>query len=243
MAATSDDIEIDLDDLDPAASKKTAKVDDEPPIEVAEPKKAPKKERINPDEGIAKLQKDLAEARAAQEAAERRAQQASIAEVKAKTEVQGTHLDLVNNAITQFTSNKDALKAKYAAAAEASDWLAAAEVQLEMATLAAELKQLEMKKAQLERAPKPAPSVIADEVELLAFEHRRGVVVDRGDVELPRRPLGLGAIEIADGDEGRVLDVAPTLQMVVCKETGPDQTASQRARHQVRSCSTSFAVA
>ena len=165
MSATSDDITIDLDEVDATEeapkAKKVANSDDTTTVEV----KPAKKERINPDEGIAKLQKDLAEARAAQEAAERRAQAASAAEVQARTEVQGTHLDLVKNAITQITAQNDTLEANYAAALSDQDFAAAAKIQRQMVENQTKLTELERKKGQLENAPKPAASVAPNEVE------------------------------------------------------------------------------
>jgi HPt (histidine-containing phosphotransfer) domain-containing protein len=185
MATTSDEIQIDLDEIDASqdaeitqnASKdgkngaiKAPKPPDEA-IEVVQADAGPKTATttiLKPEEGLAKLQKQLADEQAARAEAERRAAAASEAEVKAKTEVQGTQLDLVKNAITTFTSQNATLKAQYAAAAAAGDWDAAAEAQLGMSTNAAKLQALESAKTQLEKAPKPTATVQPDQLEEFA---------------------------------------------------------------------------
>ena len=93
---------------------------------------------------------------------------ASAAEVKARTEVQTTQLDLVKNAIDRINEQKAALKAQYAAAAASGDWDAAADAQSQMADAAAQLTQLEAGRKQMEKAPKPQPIVVEDPVERLA---------------------------------------------------------------------------
>jgi hypothetical protein len=182
MATTSDEIQIDLDEIDATqsaeitqnASKdgkngaiKAPKPTDEP-IEIVQADAGPKtatKTIVKPEEGLAKLQKQLADEQSARAEAERRAAAASEAEIRAKTEVQVTQLDLVKNAITQFSASNATLKAQYAAAAAAGDWDAAAEAQLGMSTNAAKLQSLESAKTQLENAPKPVATVAPDQVE------------------------------------------------------------------------------
>jgi hypothetical protein len=168
MSATADAIEIELDASDTIS---TATLAGEAEIEVTPPEKEPKpvaKTVVDPEEGIAKLQKQLADERAAREEAQRNAEIASQAEVKARTEVQTTQLDLVKNAISQITAQKAALKQQYAAAAASGDWDAAAEAQSQMADAAAQLTQLEAGRKQMEKAPKPEPIVMSDPVEQLA---------------------------------------------------------------------------
>jgi hypothetical protein len=174
MSTTSDDIEIDLDEPDPAKplekAKVEAKADDSPTVEVAKVEKPPKKARVNTDEGLEKLKADLANERALREAAEQRANAASAAEVQARTAVQGSQLDLVTNAISQFTSQKAQLEASYAQALTDQDFAAAAKIQGQMVEAQVKLSEMARAKAQMERAPKPAPSVAPDPVEQLAAQ-------------------------------------------------------------------------
>jgi hypothetical protein len=168
MSATADSIDIELDASDTIS---TAKKADEPEIEIVNIETEPKKEKkavIEPEEGIAKLQKQLEDEKKAREEAQRQAQLASAAELKARSEVQTTHLDLVKNAIERINEQKVTIKKKYAEAAAIGDWDAAAEAQSQMADVAAQLTQLEAGKKQMEKAPKPAPLVISDPVEQFA---------------------------------------------------------------------------
>src|ERR1700679_448374 len=165
MSASTDEIKIDLDEIDAKAAekapKKAPKKDAEPVIEApAAPAAA-----SDTEEGIKKLKKQLADEQAARVAAEQRAREAESGEVKAKTDVQATQLDLVKGAIATVTQSLDVLEGKYAEAAAAGDWAAAAKVQREIGTNSARLNDLERGKVALKKAPKPQPRPITDQVE------------------------------------------------------------------------------
>lgn len=169
------DINVDLDAPDAPAAAKPAKtpVDapEKDPIEVVTAPETPpaaKAPILTPDEGLEKLKKQLDSERAGRIAAESRAQEASEAEVRARTEVQGTQLDLVKNALAQATENKATLKSRYSAALAAQDFDGAAEVQDAMADNAAKLLMFERAKTELEKAPKPTIRQPADPVEQFA---------------------------------------------------------------------------
>ncbi len=175
MSTATEEVEIDIAALDAKAAEEAAKkanggkngTDDEP-VKVETTDSEPKpvaKTIVTPEEGLEKLQKQLAEEKAARQAAEARANEAAQAEAKARTDVQTTQLDLVKGAIEQVTQANDALESKYADALAAQDWAGAAKAQREMANNAAKLTQLEAGKTALEKAPKIVPRAPADPVE------------------------------------------------------------------------------
>jgi len=165
MSASTDEIKIDLDEIDAKAAKEPKKKapakDDAPVIETpATPAAA-----SDTEEGIKKLKKQLEDERAAHAATAARAREAESGEIKAKTDVQATQLDLVKGAIATVTQSLDVLEGKYAEAAAAGDWAAAAKVQREIGTNSARLLQLENGKSALEKAPKPVVRESNDPVE------------------------------------------------------------------------------
>jgi len=165
MSASTDEIKIDLDEIDAKATEKPAKKPAKAAEVVESPAVATPAAATDTEEGIKKLKKQLADEQAARVAAEQRAREAESGEVKAKTDVQATQLDLVKGAIATVTQSLDVLESKYAEAAAAGDWAAAAKVQREIGTNSARLLQLENGKTQLEKAPKPQPRPITDQVE------------------------------------------------------------------------------
>lgn len=178
MSTPTEEMEVDLDELDAKATPDRQKDPKKVPtdaIEVPEVKVEPKadtKAVVTPDQGLEKLKKQLEEEKNRAEneknariAAEQRAAEAIRNEAAARGETQTTQLDLVKNAIDSLTHQNDALEAKYAEALQAQDFIAAAKVQREMSTNAAKLIQLEAGKAALEKAPKPTPRVPDDPVE------------------------------------------------------------------------------
>ena len=178
MAATETDIKIDLDKIDaekaatPAADGK--KPPDTPVVEVAaadEPEKRRKQgadDVLTPDAGLEKLKKQLDDERIARLDADRRAQEASDSELRARTEVQDTNLNLLTSAIANIKRSNETLKVQYREARAANDTDAEFAVQEEMAKNAANLLQLEQGKTALEKAPKPTPRPVADPVEQFA---------------------------------------------------------------------------
>jgi hypothetical protein len=168
MSASTDEIKIDLDEIDAKAAAKPAKkttIKDETAAGAAEAEPAAVPTASDTEEGIKKLKKQLADEQAARVAAEQRAREAESGEVRAKTDVQATQLDLVKGAIATVTQSLDVLEGKYAEAASAGDWAAAAKVQREIGTNSARLLQLENGKTQLEKAPKPVIRESSDPVE------------------------------------------------------------------------------
>jgi hypothetical protein len=172
MADPETELKVDISNLgDAVAPNGHDKDKDAPKIEVVTEAKPdaeePKpKAGLTPEEGIQKLQRQLDEERAARASeaaarqdAERRAQEATEGELRAKTDNHQSQLDMLGNAIANLTSANDLLKSKYSAALAAQDFDTAASAQLEMSTNAAKLVQLESGKANLERAGKPAPRV------------------------------------------------------------------------------------
>jgi hypothetical protein len=184
--ADDTDLEVNFDEIDrlkaedaaknaPKVDKAGAKVDKADDIVVEKVEKTPPKAEkpvLTADEGLAKLQKQLEDEKAAREAekrraddAERHAREASEGERLARTEKQATELDLVTNAISTVTQANDALEAKYAEALGAQDYAGAAKIQREMTKNSANLLQLENGKAALEKAPKPQARAPVDAVE------------------------------------------------------------------------------
>ena len=125
---------------------------------------------LTPDEGLEKLKKQLEAEQNLRIAAENRAREASAAEVRAKTESQGTQLDLVKSAIASLTQANDALEEKYAAALSTSDFAGAAKAQREMSANEAKLNDLNRGKTAMEAAPKPTVRAPDDPVERVATQ-------------------------------------------------------------------------
>jgi hypothetical protein len=128
---------------------------------------------IEPEEGLETLKQRLASERAARVEAERRAQSAEQVVVATKNEAQDANLHLVTNAIETVKQNSAVLKRNYAEAMAASDFVAAAEAQEQMAANSAKLLQLEQGRIALENAPKQQvmqPVRPADPVEALAAQ-------------------------------------------------------------------------
>lgn len=165
MSTSTDEIKIDLDEIDAKAAKEPAKKPVKKADEAGIESPAVAAQPSDTEEGIKKLKKQLADEQAARVAAEQRAREAESGEVKAKTDVQATQLDLVKGAITTVSQALDVLEGKYAEAAAAGDWAAAAKVQRDIGTNSAKLLQLENGKSALEKAPKPVMRQPTDQVE------------------------------------------------------------------------------
>lgn len=164
MSTTGEEISVDIDAADAAAAVAPGKGAETTTV-VTEVGAAGDKSALSPDEGLAKLGKQLEDERAARIAAETRANQAAEGEAKARTEVQTTQLDKIKGDIGQLKAVKPALRAKYAAALANQDFEAAAVVQEEMSDNSAALAQLEQHKGFLERQPKPVPRAPSDPVD------------------------------------------------------------------------------
>jgi hypothetical protein len=175
MAREDDDqIEIELDDpsdfrniphVDGKASDEDVKID------VVEEK--PKRKRgQDAQEGLETLREQLAREKEARLAAERRANEMSVAAYSATAEAHDSNLHLVTNAIGTVQQTNDILKANYREAMSVGDFDRAADIQTELASNQAKLLQLEQGRQALEERPRPqAPQpYIADPVEALASQ-------------------------------------------------------------------------
>lgn len=145
MADLIDDIDVEL--ADPPAA--------EPKVEAEKAPPAAQKEALSPEEGIKRLEANLASERARREEADRRAAQATQERHQAQVEVVDTNMALVNSAIANCEQAKETLTARYAEAAAAGDWGSASEVQSLMADNAAALSQLRTGKQAMEAQGRP----------------------------------------------------------------------------------------
>jgi hypothetical protein len=163
VSTTTEELEVKIDDGDSLSvdgEHGAKKLPDGKEAAAADSKDA--KTEVSPDEGLEKLKKQLDDERAradkeriARLAAESDAQAARESEAKAKGDAQGSQLDMVKTAIATATGNIDTLKGKLAAALEANDYAAAAEVQYAMSENASNLSSLKQAQSHLEKAPKP----------------------------------------------------------------------------------------
>jgi hypothetical protein len=167
----TDEIKIDLDAIDAdegkktkkngAAEKKDAAAADTQVIKVEKTDTLV----LRPEDGLAKLQKQLDDERSARESAERDAHEARQNEVNARAQSQGDQLALVTTALESVKTSQKALKADYAAALAAQDFERVAEIQELMSDNSARIIQLDAGKKQLEKAPKPTARPPTDPVE------------------------------------------------------------------------------
>lgn len=166
MSTTHDEIQIDLDEID--AKKKAGGGKEEPkkdPVEVVRTDNTPVKVDAGTEAGLDNLKKQLEGETAARIAAERRAQEAADGEARARSEVHGTQLDLIKNALEGTIQTSKALRSEYSAALAAQDFDKAAEIQEAMSTNVARKVQFENAKTALENAPKPQPRPAIDPVD------------------------------------------------------------------------------
>ncbi len=164
MSTSHEEIQIDLDALE---DKKKAEPPKEP-VEVVDKTQIAVPADTSTDEGLDKLKKQLETERNARLSAERRANEASEGEARARGDVHSTQIDLLTNAITSVKASNDALKRDYSAALASQEFDRVADIQMEMSTNAAKLLALENGKTNLEKQPKPQPRQQLDEVEEFA---------------------------------------------------------------------------
>jgi hypothetical protein len=168
MNAISDEITIDLDDLDKNIEDKDKKDKSKVEKEVAEAAPAPEtpaKEIVQPEDGLEKLKQQLAAEKSAREEAEARLRESSEAEVRARAESQDSQLHLVKTAIEKIEQQNEVLKGNYAKALADQDYTEAATIQLSMSENSANLVSLRQGKAALEKQPKPQMRAPVDIVE------------------------------------------------------------------------------
>lgn len=121
-----------------------------------------------PEDGIAVLQKQLADSKAESAANAARAAQADQAAVAAKTEAHQTNQQLVENAIASAKQVIEATEVQIADAYASQDFTTVAKLQTVIARKAAEQLTLENGLAQMKAAPKPQPTQTLDPVEAFA---------------------------------------------------------------------------
>ena len=151
MAEATDDLEIEVEE---APQDQLNGVEVKP---VEEPAKI-----IEPEEGLETLKKRLEDEQAATEreragrvAAEAQARERAQEAVRAQTSEQDSNIQTITTAIEMVKQSTDGLKARYVEAANAGDWVAAGDIQAEMAENAAKKMQLENGLTALKNQPKP----------------------------------------------------------------------------------------
>lgn len=164
MTELADDLEVIVDDTP------TPVEDDLLAAEPPEPAKKPEKRVVEPEEGLEVLKRQLADAKANEEAAQTRARTAEQTALKARTEVADTNVQLVTSAIEQVKQSQSLLRSQYAEALAAQDFEKVADLQFEIAETAQKKITLENGLEQLKNAPKPAPAPQNDAVEALAAQ-------------------------------------------------------------------------
>ena len=121
------------------------------------PRLEPKGEEISPEIGIEALRQQLEMERGARAEAEKRARMAENTASRASLEVQDSNLQLIVSAIDSVNRTNTMLKRDYAAAMQAGNFEAAAEIQSHMSINGAKLLQLENGKAALSERLKNPP--------------------------------------------------------------------------------------
>jgi len=165
MAKKSEQLEI---ELDPVETKV-----EEPEIEIVEAEPEAKGSNVLlPEDGIKELQAKLESERQARILAEKRAQEASEREFKAKTETEDTQIHLIKNAMDTVKRNNDLLKAQYRDAMAVGDYDSAANIQDALSANHVKLSQLEAgHKAMQDRPKQAAPQPqYSDHIEALASQ-------------------------------------------------------------------------
>jgi hypothetical protein len=171
MATEVTDLEIQIpaDEMAPAAAD----------VVIAEPvvKSKPTPKILEPEEGLEKLKKQLADEQRDKVAATERARAAEAdaaaaraSETTARTEAADSRLHLVTTAIASVTQSLDVGERDYAQALADGDHARAAKINREMGRSQAKLEQLETAKQNIEQAPKVMlrPASAPDVVEQLA---------------------------------------------------------------------------
>lgn len=181
--------------------------------EAETPEPAPQKEKgdeISPELGIEALKQQLEMERNARAEAEKRARMAENTASKASYEVQDSNLQLIVSAIDSVNRTNTMLKRDYAAAMQAGNFDAAAEIQSQMSINGAKLLQLENGKAalteRLKNPPQQQPEMPSDPVEAIASQlSPRSAAWVRAHPECVRdkrlymKMVGAHNIAVADG--------------------------------------------
>lgn len=219
------------------------------PVEAKKPEPAPEPVAVKPEEGLEALKAKLEREKSAREAAERQRDEAAQQAHQARSEAQDTNLHLVTNAINLVKQTAEGLKAQYRQAAQEGDFDRMADLQMEMATKASELHQLEQGKHALETAPKPvAPQrVESDPVEAMAsrLTPRSAEWVRRNpqfatDQRLTQKMIAAHNLVVADGYQPDSDDYFSAVEDIlkvgrrdpVAHQEEPTSSAAQPVRRQ-----------
>lgn len=174
------------------------------------PRLEPKGEEISPEIGIEALRQQLEMERGARAEAEKRARMAENTASRASLEVQDSNLQLIVSAIDSVNRTNTMLKRDYAAAMQAGNFEAAAEIQSHMSINGAKLLQLENGKAalseKLKNPPQQQQQAPVDPVEAIASQlSPRSAAWVRAhpecvnDKRLYMKMIGAHNIAVADG--------------------------------------------
>jgi hypothetical protein len=127
---------------------------------------------VPPEDGIAELKKQLDRERALRIEAERKANDAQLAEHAARMDKEDSDIQLVSNAIDTLERDQEQLKRALAHAIQTGDGATAAAVQEEMGSNSAKLMQLQNGLQAMKSQPKPQPPkpVVSDPVEAFASQ-------------------------------------------------------------------------
>jgi len=241
-----DDVEIVLnDDTQPEDDIIVVEKADDKPADNAEDKAA---DPDPADNALEALRQQLDNERKARIQAERLANEERRTAYQAQAEVHDSNLHLLTNAIETVAQTNAILKANYRDAMAASDFEAAAEIQMEMASNSAKLHQLEQGKQALESTPRaeaPKPYV-SDPVEALASQlsPRSADWVRRHpefatDQRLYSKMLAAHNLAVADGIPADTDDyfasIESTLRINHRAEPAPDAMAAAAKPTQRRS--------
>jgi len=178
--------------------------------EAETPKPEQRGEEISPEIGIEALRQQLEMEKSARAEAEKRARMAENTASRASQEVQDSNLQLIVSAIDSVNRTNTMLKRDYAAAMQAGNFEAAAEIQSQMSINGAKLLQLENGKAalseKLKNPPQQQQQMPTDPVEAIASQlSPRSAAWVRAhpecvnDKRLYMKMIGAHNIAVADG--------------------------------------------
>lgn len=178
--------------------------------EAEAPQSGPKNEEISPEIGIEALRHQLEMEKSARAEAEKRARMAENTASRASLEVQDSNLQLIVSAIDSVNRTNTMLKRDYAAAMQAGNFEAAADIQSQMSINGAKLLQLENGKAalseKLKNPPQQQQQMPTDPVEAIASQlSPRSAAWVRAhpecvnDKRLYMKMIGAHNIAVADG--------------------------------------------
>lgn len=129
--------------------------DEQPQAKAAAPETETLK--IDPNDAIERMRRQLEEERRARADAERIARQAAETATRAYSEADDANVQVVGSAITQIKTNNNILTAQYAEAMNTNDYERAAQIQAEISHNAAKLVHLENGLQEMKNQPRRPP--------------------------------------------------------------------------------------